>query len=84
MKAEWRARHGDHPRGNPVSAGAVEHGFTHFPLQQSVYVAAVTARTKAPAGMRWVAAAELHEEALPNVFRKVVVQAGLLAPSARR
>ena len=57
--------------------GAVEHGFTHFPLRQSVYVAQVPARTKAPAGMRWVALADLHGEALPNVMRKVVAHAGL-------
>ena len=66
LKATWRRL-----------SGAVEHGFTHFPLQQSVYVASVPARTKAPAGMRWVALADLHGEALPNVMRKVVAHAGL-------
>jgi A/G-specific adenine glycosylase len=72
LKAKWRKL-----------PGVVEHGFTHFPLQQSVYVAEVPAKTKAPDGMRWVAAAELHGEALPNVFRKVVVHAGLLARPPR-
>ena len=57
--------------------GVVEHGFTHFPLQQAVYVARAPAKTKAPAGMRWVALGELHGEALPNVMRKVVAHAGL-------
>jgi A/G-specific adenine glycosylase len=57
--------------------GAVEHGFTHFPLRQSVYVARAPAKTMAPAGMRWVGLAELHGEALPNVMRKVVAHAGL-------
>ncbi len=57
--------------------GVVEHGFTHFPLQQAVYVARAPARTKAPTGMRWVALAELHGEALPNVMRKVIAFAGL-------
>jgi A/G-specific adenine glycosylase len=66
LKAAWRRL-----------PGVVEHGFTHFPLQQSVYVASVPVRTKAPAGMRWVAMAELHGEALPNVMRKVVAHAGL-------
>ena len=66
LKATWRRL-----------PGAVEHGFTHFPLQQSVYVASVPAKTKAPAGMRWVALADLHGEALPNVMRKVVAHAGL-------
>jgi A/G-specific adenine glycosylase len=66
LKATWRRL-----------PGAVEHGFTHFPLQQSVYVASVPAKTKAPVGMRWVALADLHGEALPNVMRKVVAHAGL-------
>jgi A/G-specific adenine glycosylase len=59
-------------------SGVVEHGFTHFPLQQTVYVARVPARTPAPAGMRWVPLAELHGEALPNVMRKILAHAGLL------
>jgi len=66
LKATWRRL-----------PGVVEHGFTHFPLQQAVYVARAPAKTKAPAGMRWVALAELHGEALPNVMRKVVAHAGL-------
>jgi A/G-specific adenine glycosylase len=66
LKARWRKL-----------AGVVEHGFTHFPLQQTVYAASVPAKTKAPTGMRWVALKDLHGEALPNVFRKVLVHAGL-------
>ena len=66
LKAKWRRL-----------PGVVEHGFTHFPLQQAVYVARTPARTKAPAGMRWIGLAELHGEALPNVMRKVVAHAGL-------
>jgi A/G-specific adenine glycosylase len=57
--------------------GVVEHGFTHFPFQQAVYVARAPATTEAPAGMRWVPLAELHGEALPNVMRKVIAHAGL-------
>ena len=65
--------------------GVVEHGFTHFPLQQLVYVGHAPLQTKTPAGMRWVALAELHGEALPNVMRKVVAYAGLDArPRATR
>ena len=64
--------------------GAVEHGFTHFPLRQSVYVARVPARTKAPAGMRWVALADLADEALPNVMRKVIAHAGLVPDAVQR
>lgn len=57
--------------------GAVEHGFTHFPLRQSVYLARVATSTRAPAGMRWVTLAELPGEALPNVMRKVIAHAGI-------
>ncbi len=72
LKAKWRKL-----------PGVVEHGFTHFPLRQTVYVASVPAKTKAPAGMRWVALADLHGEALPNVMRKVLAHAGLSRPPKR-
>jgi A/G-specific adenine glycosylase len=65
LKARWRRL-----------PGVVEHGFTHFPLRQAVYVANVPAGTRAPAGMRWVALADLRGEALPNVMRKVVAHVG--------
>jgi A/G-specific adenine glycosylase len=52
--------------------GVVGHVFTHFPLQLVVYTASVPARTSAPDGMRWVQIAALHDEALPNVMRKVI------------
>jgi A/G-specific adenine glycosylase len=53
-------------------AGIVTHVFTHFPLELVVYTASVPARTRAPAGMRWVPVATLRDEALPNVMRKVI------------
>ena len=53
-------------------AGVVTHVFTHFPLELVVYTAAVSARTRAPEGTRWVPVATLADEALPNVMRKVV------------
>jgi A/G-specific adenine glycosylase len=53
-------------------AGVVTHVFTHFPLQLVVYTAHVAARTRAPAGMRWVPIATLKDEALPNVMRKAI------------
>jgi A/G-specific adenine glycosylase len=53
-------------------AGVVTHVFTHFPLELVVYSAKVAARTRAPAGMRWVPVATLQDEALPNVMRKVI------------
>jgi A/G-specific adenine glycosylase len=52
--------------------GIVTHVFTHFPLELVVYTATVPARTRAPAGMRWVPVATLKDEALPNVMRKVI------------
>ncbi len=55
--------------------GVVRHVFTHFPLELSVYAAELSARTPAPAGMRWVALADLAGEALPSVIRKVVAHA---------
>lgn len=67
LKAKWRRL-----------PGVVEHGFTHFPLRQVVYVARARGGTPAPAGMRWVARTELAGEALPKVMRKVVAHAGLL------
>jgi A/G-specific adenine glycosylase len=56
-------------------AGVVRHVFTHFPLELSVYAADIPARTPAPSGMRWVALASLHGEALPSLMRKVVAHA---------
>jgi A/G-specific adenine glycosylase len=56
-------------------AGRVRHVFTHFPLELSVYVAELAARTPAPPNMRWVALAELGGEALPSLMRKVVIHA---------
>jgi len=55
--------------------GVVTHVFTHFPLELVVYTAEVAARTRAPAGTRWVPIATLADEALPNVMRKVIVHA---------
>ncbi len=62
--ARWRRR-----------VGVVSHVFTHFPLELVVYTAQVSARTRAPKGMRWVPIAALEGEALPNVMRKVIAHA---------
>ncbi|MGZ3307346.1 MAG: NUDIX domain-containing protein, partial [Xanthobacteraceae bacterium] len=59
--------------------GVVTHVFTHFPLELTVYTADVGAGTSAPAGMRWVALADLPGEALPNVMRKALAHAGALS-----
>ena len=55
--------------------GVVTHVFTHFPLQLVVFTRDGRRKHAAPAGMRWVALAELAGEALPNVMRKVVAHA---------
>jgi A/G-specific adenine glycosylase len=52
--------------------GVVTHVFTHFPLELVVYTSKVAARTRPPAGMRWVPIATLADEALPNVMRKAI------------
>src|SRR3982075_3725106 len=53
-------------------AGIVTHVFTHFPLELVVYPASISARARAPDGMRWVPISTLRDEALPNVMRKVI------------
>src|SRR4029078_10552426 len=67
LKAKWRKL-----------PGAVEHGFTHFPLRQTVFVASLPEETVAPSGMRWGSLAALHGAGLPNVMRKVVAHAGIV------
>jgi A/G-specific adenine glycosylase len=53
-------------------AGVVTHVFTHFPLELVVYTSSVSARSRAPEGMRFVPIATLRDEALPNLMRKVI------------
>jgi A/G-specific adenine glycosylase len=52
--------------------GVVRHTFTHFPLELTVYFGTVPAEAPAPVAMRWTPRAALHEEALPNVMKKVL------------
>jgi len=58
--------------------GVVTHVFTHFPLELTVHTARVGASAKPLAGTRWVALADIADEALPNVMRKVVAHAGVV------
>jgi A/G-specific adenine glycosylase len=62
----------------------VEHTFTHFHLQLSVWKTATT-ETSLPEGgnYRWVHKDELVHEALPSLMRKVVVMA-MKSKSLRR
>ena len=57
--------------------GVVTHVFTHFPLELVVYVAEVCPGAVAPQDARWIAAADLPGEALPNLMRKVIAHAGI-------
>jgi A/G-specific adenine glycosylase len=56
--------------------GKVIHVFTHFPLELVVYATVVPARTRAPAGMRFVSRDALDDEAWPTLMRKVIALAG--------
>jgi A/G-specific adenine glycosylase len=49
--------------------------FTHFLLELVVYRASVAVDAQAPRGARWVRLAQLADEALPNVMRKVLAHA---------
>ena len=69
LKADWVA-----------VPGLVEHTFTHFHLELSVYRAAVNLaaairNTAKPARCRWVARRDLSDAALPSVMRKVLAHA---------
>ena len=64
LQADWRR-----------VPGIVTHVFTHFPLELTVFRAAVPADALALDGMRWTAPATLREEPLPNVMRKVLAHA---------
>ncbi|MFZ1151429.1 MAG: NUDIX domain-containing protein, partial [Xanthobacteraceae bacterium] len=52
--------------------GVVRHVFTHFPLELTVYRGELPRQAAAPAGARWIAVAQLGNEALPSLMRKVV------------
>jgi A/G-specific adenine glycosylase len=64
LKAKWRRL-----------PGSVTHVFTHFPLQLSVYKAALPKTARAPQGTRWIARREIADAAFPNVMRKVIAHA---------
>ena len=66
-------------------AGAVSHVFTHFPLELTVYRAELARDAAAPAGTRWTAIAQLGQEALPSLMRKVVAHGlGLESKKSRQ
>ncbi len=66
--------HAPFPAGWSRVAGTVEHGFTHFTLKMTVFVAqGVTAA--APAGARWASPDELKEAGLPTALQKPAAHA---------
>jgi A/G-specific adenine glycosylase len=69
LKAEWKKL-----------PGLIEHTFTHFHLELSVYRAEVALdaepkRAAYPERCRWVKRRDLHAAALPSVMRKVIARA---------
>jgi A/G-specific adenine glycosylase len=65
----------------PISAswkkrmGVVEHTFTHFHLQVTVWVAEAANEIVPDQSYRWVAMDDVDGEALPTVMRKIVAHA---------
>ena len=55
--------------------GLVRHGFTHFPLEVTVFHARVGLATPAPEGMRFTPRRDLDAEPLPGVMKKVLAHA---------
>lgn len=55
--------------------GVVKHGFTHFPLELTVFLARVAADTKPPEGMRFTPRDALETEPLPGAMKKVLAHA---------
>jgi A/G-specific adenine glycosylase len=55
--------------------GTVNHVFTHFPLELIVYRADWPGKSLPPQGTRWVAAADIADQAFPTVMRKVLAHA---------
>jgi A/G-specific adenine glycosylase len=69
LKADWRKL-----------PGLVEHTFTHFHLELSVYRVEVEAdgvlkRNASPERCRWLKLRELSGAALPSLMRKVIAHA---------
>jgi A/G-specific adenine glycosylase len=64
LKAKWKKR-----------PGIVEHTFTHFHLEVTVWVAEIKNEVLPDESYRWVVASKVEEEALPTVMRKIVAHA---------
>lgn len=58
--------------------GKVEHVFTHFSLELTVFTARLAPPPPVIENCRWAAAARLEDEGLPTLMRKVAAHAGLI------
>jgi A/G-specific adenine glycosylase len=72
---DWAARHADKSAPLPgvawSMAGEINHVFTHFALNLTVFVGVAPAKAEAPAGYFWLDATQMRIAALPSVMRKV-------------
>lgn len=67
LRTRWRAL-----------AGKVEHSFTHFALELTVFTGFIEPPPPLVENGRWAATPRLHDEGLPSLMRKVAVHAGLI------
>jgi A/G-specific adenine glycosylase len=70
IKAKWKQR-----------PGIVEHTFTHFHLEVTVWVAENVGAALPDNSFRWVPLADVEGEALPTIMRKIIAHT---IPSSRR
>ena len=74
VEANWKKR-----------PGIVEHTFTHFHLEVTVWVAGDVEQEVPDESFRWVSLSQVETEALPTVMRKIVAHAiDNPSPSSRR
>jgi len=84
---DWTDQPQPHVPAYPIDASwrrvvsPVQHVFTHFALELTVWLGQTTRRTP-PDGYWWAPARDLPHEALPSVFRKVI-EAGLPGATKR-
>jgi A/G-specific adenine glycosylase len=67
-----------HPARWRAARGAVDHVFTHFSLELSVFSAHLEPPAPQVENCRWALAHGLDKEGLPTLMRKVAVHAGLM------
>ncbi len=72
--ADWAARHAGKSAPLPgitwSMAGEINHVFTHFALNLTIFVGAAPAGAAPPEGCRWLDETQMRIAALPSVMRK--------------